>query len=61
MATNRVNSMSATLLVSTAVVLKQLINMPQGTQKVKELNFDDFARRSITIEDLISGINNIDF
>jgi deoxyhypusine synthase len=61
MATNGVNGTSAAPLVSTAAVLKQSIDMPQGAQKVEELNFDDFAGRSITVEDLISRTSNMGF
>ncbi|OAX76864.1 deoxyhypusine synthase, partial [Emergomyces africanus] len=61
MARNGVNGTSAAPSVSTAAVLKQSIDMPKGAQKVKELNFDDFAGRSITVEDLINGTSNMGF
>jgi deoxyhypusine synthase len=47
--------------VSTAAVLKQSINMPQDAQKVEELNFNEFVGRSITVEDLINGTQNMGF
>lgn len=47
--------------VSTAAVLKQSIDMPAGAQKVEELDFNDFAGRSITVEDLISGTGSMGF
>jgi deoxyhypusine synthase len=55
------NGASAAPLVSTEAVLKQSIDMPQGAQKVEELNFNDFTRRPITVEDLISGTSNMGF
>jgi deoxyhypusine synthase len=61
MTTKIVNGTGAAPLVSTAAVLKQSIDMPQGAQKVEELNFDDFAGKSITVEDLISGTSNMGF
>jgi deoxyhypusine synthase len=61
MATNTDNGTHAAPSVSTAAVLKQSIEMPLGAQKVEELNFDDFAGRSITVEDLISGTSNMGF
>lgn len=35
--------------------------MPAGSQKVEELNFNDFAGRAITVDDLIGGMNNMGF
>lgn len=61
MATDEVNGMGAAPSVSTAAVLKRSIDMPPEAQKVEELNFDDFAGRSITVEDLISRTSNMGF
>lgn len=47
--------------VSAEAVLKQSIEMPAGAQKVEEIDFNDFADRSITVEDLISGSSNMGF
>jgi len=47
--------------VSTEAVLKQSIEMPAGAQKVEEIDFNKFAGRSITVEDLISGSSNMGF
>jgi hypothetical protein len=47
--------------VSTAAILRKSIDMSQGAQKVEELSFDDFAGRSFTVEDLISGMSNMSF
>ncbi|TVY85469.1 Deoxyhypusine synthase [Lachnellula suecica] len=47
--------------VSTAAVLKQSITMPEGAQKVEDLNFDDFAGRSMTVEDLINNTSSMGF
>ncbi len=35
--------------------------MPEGTQKVEELDFNKFAGRPITMDDLISGMNHMGF
>ncbi|PMD38725.1 deoxyhypusine synthase, partial [Hyaloscypha variabilis F] len=35
--------------------------MPEGSQKVEELDFNKFAGRDITVNDLISGMNNMGF
>jgi hypothetical protein len=61
MANNAGHDTSAVSSVSTAAVLKQSIEMPQDAQKVEELNFDDFAGRSITVEDLVNGTSNMGF
>jgi deoxyhypusine synthase len=61
MTTTGVNGTSAAPSVSTAAVLKQSIDMPPGAQKVEELDFDNFAGKSITVEDLISGTSNMGF
>lgn len=61
MATNGVDGTSAAPSPSTAAVLKQSIDMLEGAQKVEELNFDDFVRTSITVEDLIRGMTNMGF
>ncbi len=44
-----------------AAVLKASHEMPQGSQKVEELDFNTFAGRPITVEDLISGMNHMGF
>jgi deoxyhypusine synthase len=44
-----------------AAVLTPSHEMPQGSQKVKELDFNAFAGRPITVEDLISGTNQMGF
>ncbi|RAL58277.1 hypothetical protein DID88_002232 [Monilinia fructigena] len=35
--------------------------MPVGAQKVEELDFNKFAGRPITVDDLLSGMNNMGF
>jgi deoxyhypusine synthase len=35
--------------------------MPEGSQKVEELDFNQFAGRAITVDDLISGMNHMGF
>jgi deoxyhypusine synthase len=44
-----------------AAVLKPSHEMPEGSQKVEELDFNAFAGRPITVEDLISGTNHMGF
>ena len=45
----------------TDAVLKPSDEMPAGSQKVEELDFNKFAGRSVTAEDLISGMSNMGF
>lgn len=45
----------------TDAVLKPSQEMPAGSQKVEELDFNAFAGRQITVEDLISGMANMGF
>lgn len=61
MAGNGVDGTSAVPSVSTAAVLKQSVDMPIGAQKVKELDFNDYAGRAITVEDLINETSNMGF
>ena len=35
--------------------------MPAGSQKVEELDFNKFAGRAITVDDLVGGMNNMGF
>jgi deoxyhypusine synthase len=42
-------------------VLKPSDEMPEGSQKVEELDFNKFAGRSITVEDLVGGMSNMGF
>jgi deoxyhypusine synthase len=42
-------------------VLKKSEAMPEGSQKVEELDFNQFAGRSITVEDMVGGMNNMGF
>jgi len=46
---------------ATSAVLKESIQMPKGSQKVEELDFNKFAGKSMTVEDLISGMNHMGF
>lgn len=45
----------------TDAVLVPSNEMPEDSQKVEELDFDKFAGRDITVDDLISGMNNMGF
>ncbi|PSS14798.1 hypothetical protein M430DRAFT_104662 [Amorphotheca resinae ATCC 22711] len=45
----------------TAAVLVQSNGMPEGSQKVEELDFNKFHGRAITVDDLIGGMNNMGF
>jgi deoxyhypusine synthase len=42
-------------------VLVKSNEMPEGSQKVEELDFNKFAGRPITVDDLISGMNHMGF
>jgi len=45
----------------TDAVLVQSSGMPEGSQKVEELDFNKFTGRQITVDDLIGGMNNMGF
>jgi len=45
----------------TDAVLVQSGEMPASSQKVEELDFNRFAGRAITVDDLMSGMNNMGF
>jgi len=45
----------------TDAVLVPSNEMPEGSQKVEELDFNKFAGRDITVNDLINGMNNMGF
>jgi deoxyhypusine synthase len=36
-------------------------SVPAGSQKVEELDFNAFAGRPITVDDLVSGMNHMGF
>ncbi|KAK4216290.1 Deoxyhypusine synthase [Rhypophila decipiens] len=46
--------------VADAVLVKS-VEMPQGSQKVEELDFNDFRGRPITAEDLLNGMKHMGF
>ena len=46
---------------ATDAVLVPSNEMPVGSQKVEELDFNKFAGRDITVNALISGMNNMGF
>jgi deoxyhypusine synthase len=46
---------------ATGAVLVQSTGMPEGSQKVEELDFNQFAGRAITVDDLIGGMNHMGF
>jgi deoxyhypusine synthase len=45
----------------TDAVLVPSNEMPEGAQKVEELDFNKFKGRAITVDDLMSGMNNMGF
>jgi len=45
----------------TDAVLVASSEMPASAQKVEELDFNTFAGRQITVDDLITGMNNMGF
>lgn len=46
---------------ATAAVMVESSGMPEGSQKVEELDFNQFAGKQITVDDLISGMNHMGF
>jgi deoxyhypusine synthase len=44
-----------------AAVLKPSDPVPEGAKKVQGIDFNDYAGRSITVEDLIGGMANMGF
>lgn len=42
-------------------ILKKSDEMPPGSQKVEELDFNKFTGRSITVDDLVEGMTNMGF
>lgn len=42
-------------------VLVQSVEMPEGSQKVEELDFNKFKGRAITAEDLLEGMKHMGF
>ncbi|KAL1844823.1 hypothetical protein VTK73DRAFT_1728 [Phialemonium thermophilum] len=46
---------------ATGAVLVKSVEMPEGSQKVEELDFDKFRGRPITAEDLYEGMKNMGF
>lgn len=44
-----------------AAVLKPSEAMPEGSQKVEELDFNKYHGRSVTVEDLVGGMSNMGF
>jgi deoxyhypusine synthase len=45
----------------TDAVLVKSNEIPEGSQKVEELDFNKFTGRPITVDDLMSGMNNMGF
>lgn len=44
-----------------AAVLVPSNEMPKGSQKVEELDFDNFSDEKMSVEDLINGMSNMGF
>lgn len=44
-----------------AAVLKPSDPVPEGSQPVKGIDFNDYAQRKITVEDLVGGMANMGF
>lgn len=42
-------------------VLLESSGMPEGSQKVEELDFNKFSGREVTVDDLVSGMNHMGF
>ncbi len=59
--TNQTDKAGAPPSTVTDAVLVPSNEMPEGSQKVEELDFNKFAGRPITVDDLMSGMNNMGF
>ncbi|KAG4428315.1 Deoxyhypusine synthase [Cadophora sp. M221] len=59
--TNQTEAQGAPPSTVTDAVLVPSNEMPKGSQKVEELDFNKFAGRPITVDDLIGGMNNMGF
>lgn len=59
--TNQTEASGAPPSTVTDAVLVPSNEMPEGSQKVEELDFNKFAGRPITVDDLIGGMNNMGF
>jgi deoxyhypusine synthase len=46
---------------ATDAVLAKSTGMPEGSQKVEELDFNKFAGRAVTVDELVSGMNHMGF
>lgn len=46
---------------ATDAVLKPSDPVPEGAQEVKGVEFNDYAGRSITVEELVAGMENMGF
>jgi deoxyhypusine synthase len=46
---------------ATVAVLVNSKEMPEGSQKVEELDFNKFSGRQITVDDILSGMSNMGF
>ena len=60
MATNPEQNGAPPSTVTDAVLVKSN-EMPEGSQRVEELDFNNFAGRPITVNDLIGGMNHMGF
>lgn len=60
MATNQEQNGALPSTVTDAVLVKSN-EMPEGSQKVEELDFNKFAGCPITVDDLIGGMNHMGF
>lgn len=45
----------------TDAVLVKSVEMPEGSQKVEELDFNKFKGRPITVDDLLNGMKHMGF
>lgn len=55
------DSSSAPPALATGAVLVPSVEMPEGSQKVEELDFNKFAGRSITVDELLEGMKHMGF
>ena len=46
---------------ATAAILKPSDPVPEGSRQVKGIDFDHYAQRPITVDELVAGMTNMGF
>lgn len=61
MASQNNNAVAAAPSAATAAVLKPSEPVPHGSKEVQGIDFNKYADRSITVEELVQGMSNMGF